>query len=340
MITDVAVVPGTGEKQVLAVAGWRGGAPTNGFYLSSDGASTFTYIANPEGWVPAQDEGRTTIAYSADGSRLCAIVQSPYLLNVGINGYTLLQGVYESNHGPLGPWTKLADSLKLSTSGSAQFIPRIGRGHQPGIQAWYNQFLAVDPSHKDHIYLGLEEVYETQNDGANWNAIAPYWSFGFSCFSYSPFEGRCNHEQAHSDQHAAMIVNGRLHIGNDGGVYAKSTLDHTAGNWDDLNAHLDVLQHYSAAGSGDHIVYGGLQDNGSNKVFDPTGASRTTAAATSPSRRCNKPLLTRFLSSSFRPGRRLAAGAAQTCPELAKFTGCWQYIGYTPPPSLTARSQN
>ena len=271
MITDVAVIPGTGQKQVLAVAGWRGGAPTNGFYLSSDGASTFTYIANPQGWVPAQDEGRTTIAYSTDGSRLYAIVQSPYLLNVGTNGYTLLQGVYESNHGPLGPWTKIADSLKLSTSGSAQFIPRIGRGYQPGIQAWYNQFLAVDPSNKDHVYLGLEEVYETQNDGANWNTIAPYWNFGFSCFSYSPFEGSCNHEQAHSDQHAAMIVNGRLYIGNDGGVYAKSTADHTVGNWDDLNAHLDVLQYYSAAGSGDHIVYGGLQDNGSNKVFDPTG---------------------------------------------------------------------
>ena len=274
MITDVAVIPGTNGQQVLAVAGWRSGAPTNGFYLSNDGGSTFSYLANPQGWVPAKAEGRTTIAYSHDGSRLYAIVQSPYLLNVGTNGKTLLQGVYESNHGPMGPWTKIADSSKLQQSGSAQKISRIGKGYAPGVQAWYNQFLAVDPGNADHVYLGLEEVYETQNDGASWNTIAPYWNFGFSCFSYSPFEGTCNHKQAHSDQHAAMIVNGTLYIGNDGGVYSRSISDPTVGNWNDLNAHLDALQYYSAAGSGDNIIYGGLQDNGSNKVFDPTGVVR------------------------------------------------------------------
>jgi hypothetical protein len=268
MITDVAVVPGTGGQQVLAVAGWRSGAPTNGFYRSTDAGSTFTYVANPQGWVPAKAEGRTTIAYSAAGDRLYAIVQSPYLLNVGTNGKTLLQGVFESANGsPLGPWTKIADSEKLQSSGSAQAIHRIGKGYGPGIQAWYNQFLAVDPSNKDHLYLGLEEVYETTNAGAGWNTIAPYWNFGFSCFSYSPFEGTCNHDQAHSDQHAALIAGGRLYIGNDGGVYSKSVTDHTTGNWTDLNQHLDVLQYYAAMGSGDSTIYGGLQDNGSSRIF-------------------------------------------------------------------------
>ena len=268
MITDVAVAPGTGGQKVLAVAGWRGGTPTNGFYLSQDGGKTFTYLANPQGWVPAKDEGRTTIAYSAGGDRLYAAVQSPVLLNVGTNGKTLLQGVYESANGdPNGPWTKIADAEKLQASGSAEKISRIGKGYGPGIQAWYNQFLAVDPSNKDHLYLGLEEVYETQNAGAGWNTIAPYWNFGFSCFSYNPFEGTCNHNQAHSDQHAASIANGRLYIGNDGGVYSKAITDHTVGNWSDLNQHLDVLQYYAAMGSGDSTVYGGLQDNGSSLIF-------------------------------------------------------------------------
>ena len=273
MITDVAVIPGTGGSQVLAVAGWRGGAPTNGFYVSNDGGSSFSYIANPQGWVPAKAQGRVTIAYSSDGSRLYAIAQSPYLLNVGTNGKTLLQGVYESNSGPSGPWNKIATSEKLQASGSAQKISRIGKGYGPGVQAWYNQFLAVDPANADHVYLGLEEVYETQNDGSSWNTIAPYWNFGFSCFSYSPFEGTCNHKQAHSDQHAAMIANGTLYIGNDGGVYSKSITDHSVGNWNDLNAHMDALQYYSANGSGGahDYIYGGLQDNGSNVVFNPTG---------------------------------------------------------------------
>ena len=272
MITDVAVVPGTGGTQVLAVAGWRGGAPTNGLYLSTNSGATFIFIANPQGWVPAKAEGRTTLAYSKSGDRAYAIVQSPYLLNVGTNGKTLLQGVYESADGnPAGPWTKIATSEKLQASGSAQKISRIGKGYGPGVQAWYNQFLAVDPANSDHLYLGLEEVYETQDAGAGWNTIAPYWNFGFSCFSYSPFEGTCNHNGAHPDQHAALIVGDKLYVGNDGGVYSRPLTDHNVGNWINNNQHFDVLQYYSAAGSGDNVIYGGLQDNGSNKVFAPTG---------------------------------------------------------------------
>jgi hypothetical protein len=272
MITDVTVVPGTSGSQVLAVAGWRGGAPTNGLYLSDDQGATFNAITNPQGWVPAKAEGRTTLAYSASGDRAYAIVQSPYLFNVGTNGKTLLQGVYESANGnPAGPWTKIATAEKLQSSGSAQTISRIGKGYAPGIQAWYNQFLAVDPANSDHLYLGLEEVYETQNAGAGWNTLAPYWNFGFSCFSYTPFEGTCNHNGAHPDQHAALIVGDKLYVGNDGGVYSRPLADHNTGNWINNNQHLDVLQYYSAAGSADSIIYGGLQDNGSNKVFNRTG---------------------------------------------------------------------
>jgi hypothetical protein len=268
MITDVVVRPGTNGSQVVAVAGWRAGAPTNGLYVSNDGGAHFSYLANPNGWVPAKAQGRTTLAYSATGDRAYAIVQSPQLLNVGTNGHTLLQGVYESKNGdPNGPWNKIADANKLASSGSAQFIPRIGTGYQPGVQAWYNQFLAVDPNNKDHVYVGLEEVYETQNGGSSWNTIAPYWNFGFKCFSYTPFEGTCNHNQAHSDQHAAIITGGKLYIGNDGGVYARSLTDHTVGDWTNLNAHMDALQYYGAQGSGDSVIYGGMQDNGSAKVF-------------------------------------------------------------------------
>ncbi|TMC51693.1 MAG: glycosyl hydrolase [Chloroflexi bacterium] len=269
MITDVAVRPGTNGQQVLAVAGYRGGASTNGLYLSNDGGATFTYLSSPRGWPLNQDEGRTTLAFSAAGDRLYAVVQSPYLLNVGTNGKTLLTGAFASANGdPNGPWTQIAQSEQLANSGSAQWWRRIGTKHYgPGIQAWYNQFLAVDPGNKDHVYLGLEEVYESQNGGGKWQTIAPYWNFGFSCFSYSPFEGTCDHNQAHSDQHAALINGSTLYVGNDGGVYSRSLDNHSSGGWTNNNQHLDALQYYSAAGSGDSIIYGGLQDNGSNKVF-------------------------------------------------------------------------
>ena len=64
LISDVAVRPGTSGQQVLAVAGWRAGAPTNGLYLSSDGGATFTFLSSPQGWPAAKDEGRTTLSSS------------------------------------------------------------------------------------------------------------------------------------------------------------------------------------------------------------------------------------------------------------------------------------
>src|SRR6478672_3217816 len=129
MISDVAVRPGTNGQQVLAVAGWRGGWPTNGLYLSNDAGAHFSYLTNPQVWVTPKAEGRTTLAYSAAGDRAYAIVQSPYLLNVGTNGKTVLQGIYESKNGdPAGPWTKIATSSKLQQSGSAQkFKKTIGK---------------------------------------------------------------------------------------------------------------------------------------------------------------------------------------------------------------------
>lgn len=272
MISDVSVRPGTNGQQVVAVAGFRDGSPTNGLYVSNDAGAHFSYLNNPQGWVPPKDEGRTTLAYSAAGDRAYAIVQSPRLLDVGTNGKTALKGVYESQNGdPAGPWTLIASSSKLQQSGSAQKISRIGKGYGPGIQAWYNQFLAVDPANKDHVYVGLEEVYESLNGGAGWNTIAPYWNFGFNCFASTPFEGTCDHNQAHSDQHAAVISAGKLYIGNDGGVYARALTNHKVGDWTNLNAHMDALQYYGAQSSGDSTIYGGMQDNGSNKVFPTTG---------------------------------------------------------------------
>ena len=57
-----------------------------------------------------------------------------------------------------GPWTKIADEAKLAAAVSALAV---GSGYGVGVQAWYNQTLAVDPADANHVYLGLEEVFQT-----------------------------------------------------------------------------------------------------------------------------------------------------------------------------------
>ncbi|MFJ3305904.1 glycosyl hydrolase [Streptomyces sp. NPDC086549] len=269
---DIAIDPKDPAKVVLAV-GWRSGDDYNGFYTRVNG--TWTRITSGLGDLPADADGvgNVTFARSADGSRYYAIDQSPEQLNT--NPDSGLEGIFVSKSGsPAGPWTKIADYKGLAADGSALTTS----GYMPGIQAWYNQFLTVDPSDPQHVYAGLEEVHETKDGGSTWSAVGPYWNFGFSCWSIDPAKqtGDCN-QTTHPDQHGVAI--GRYHgksyvyVGNDGGVYkrpvdgAQDSSGH-ATDWTSLNdGTIDTLQYYSV-GIGKDLTYGGvsvtggLQDNG------------------------------------------------------------------------------
>jgi hypothetical protein len=268
-VTSVAVVPGTGGNDVIAAIGWHGPGNTqnNGFYSSTDGGHTFTKVS-VTGTIKDSDIGRTTFAYSADGTKLYAIVQSLSALAAGDE--SVLQGVFVATGSPAsvtGPWKTIGTERSLASSGSA--LP-VGSGYGVGVQAWYNQVLTVDPKDANHVYLGLEEVFETTDGGANWVTASPYWNYTLACES----SNTCPNT-THPDQHAAMITNGKIVIGNDGGVYSRPLSDtQQYGDWTDLNATLRSWQYYDArAGAlpdGATQTVGGLQDNGSSVVSSET----------------------------------------------------------------------
>lgn len=281
---DIAVQPGSDGTKLLANVAWRSGAGYNGFYYSTDAGSTWTR-ANPTGAINPAEIGNASFAYAADGSKLYVAMESPKLLNKasGAGVYSVLAGVYESESGNAGgPFQQIATASQLASSGSAMKVSEIGSGYQPGSQAWYDQVIAVDPTDPDHVYLGLEEVFESRDGGATWKAVGRYWDFGMACFSYDPDENTCDGDVMHSDQHAIAFSQWQgeapqVYVGNDGGAYARPTTQTTAG-WRNLNESgtLRTLQYYSvgagrmADGSGD-AVWGGLQDNGVS-LLAPKGA--------------------------------------------------------------------
>src|SRR4051794_13522599 len=119
LVSDVAVRPGTGGNEVVAVRGWRAGAPTNGLYVSYDGGKTFKGPLTPQGYVPQNGQGRATIAYSPDGGKLYVMVEDPVAFN-HTGGGTELEGIYLSTHDVSGPFNQIASPEVLMNSGSAQ----------------------------------------------------------------------------------------------------------------------------------------------------------------------------------------------------------------------------
>ena len=276
-VTSVAVVPGSGGQVVIAAIGWHGpgNEEHNGFYQSTNGGRSFSKVT-PTGDINAGDIGRTTFTYSNDGRKLYAIVQSPAALTAG--ALSVLQGIFVSTGNPAsvaGPWTKIADAKKLSASGSANAYGP----NSAGAQAWYNQDLAVDPSNDNHVYAGLEEVFESTNGGSTWVTASPYWNYPYACDATNP--PSCPNT-THPDQHAMMIANNKIVIDNDGGVYSRPLSDaQQGGDWTDLNATLRSWQYYDArAGSLGRwgvAVWGGLQDNGS--AITASGSPQSDEAA-------------------------------------------------------------
>jgi hypothetical protein len=268
---DVAIDPRDPSKVMLAV-GWRSGDTYNGLYSKADGV---WQRVSSLGALPtaAADVGNVTFARAKDGSRYYAIDQSPTALATDPD--SSLDGIYVSRSGdPFGAWNKIGDTERLAQSGSALDEP----GFMPGVQAWYNQFLQVDPADAGHVYAGLEEIFETKDTGARWSAVGAYWNFGFACWSIDPAKqtGDCN-PTTHPDQHAAAIGSYHgtpyVYIGNDGGVYKRpldgaQDADGHATDWVSLNdGTIDTLQYYSVGvgvdpAFGGISVNGGLQDNG------------------------------------------------------------------------------
>jgi hypothetical protein len=268
IVNDVLIPPGMGGRVVLANAAWRSGAAYNGYYLSTAGGApgTFSRVVLT-GDINDADIGNAEFAISGDGRRFYLVQESPAGLAAGASS---LGGVFTATS-VTGPWTRIADSTELESSGSAIGVDQ---GYPVGVQAWYNNFIDVDPGNPQHIYVGLEEVYESEDGGATWKTIGPYWNFGFPCFDPTVPSGGCP-STTHPDQHSIAFMGGTVLIGNDGGVYSRplapaASREDAAGHatdWANHNVGLNTLQYYSVGTGRDpnhrgFAVAGGLQDNG------------------------------------------------------------------------------
>ena len=330
MVTDVVVRGGSvtsGGGQVLAAVGWRAGmklnahgkpqAPSDGLYYSRTGkAHSFSYRSNAPGFTANKYVGRTALgiakgprqnhdyvyALVQDAGKFNGNVTTGDLPNPGAPNNTVLDGVYGSKD--FGKtWTKLADAdqLKSPANGSALNGP-LGATYSPGVQAWYNEWIDVDPTTvadqsgtPSRLFFGLEEVWTgtavipVVPSSSQFTVIGQYFA-GDTCaglnqsiLGYCPTNAKPGQKTTtattHPDQHAEMFVPDRhggvtLVVGNDGGAYKQHVVmgqDFDNYHWGNgINNGLQTLLPYYAAMAKDGTVVAGLQDNG-NITITPEG---------------------------------------------------------------------
>src|SRR3954451_7780450 len=315
-VSDVRVRPHH-PNEVVAVIGWRGGAQKlpngraqsqgNGFYRSvkSGAAGSFKFVpqqpgtglgeagnnANPVG--TSQAIGRTSLAYSADGKYLWAVVQDAgNFRNETYAGIPLeaknsvLNGVYVSTTADPSSWTPKGNSQSFSAAPGTGLLVEQALLYAPGVQAWYDQWISVDPKDDNRVLVGLEEVYEVISNQtgpglAQWRTVSRYWNGcaalnGIDC-SDTPGPAYAG-KATHPDQHAAAFVplqNGvsRLYTGSDGGIFSQTThttdlgyVGYDNSSWHWLNLGLATTQPYYAVEGSGGTIYAGLQDNGEVKI--------------------------------------------------------------------------
>jgi hypothetical protein len=304
-------------------------SPNNGLYRSNTGApGTFQKLA-ATGFAPQHRIGRVEIAAATgplqDHNYVYAIVQDAVALNGGLEVLDGPEGVDIRDPRPIGPalpvlgaplgalggtnlqgvyvspdfgstWTLMADDnmiAKNPATGSALVVIGQAIGYEPGVQAWYNLFIAPDPTLQTptgiptRLVFGLEEVWQNEIVGQPLTGPTPFKVIGryFSgerCMLLNLGQPECPTDRpptqgntTHPDQHAAIWIPDSqggvtLAVGNDGGFYKQHAApgqELNNGGWGEGNQHgFNTLLPYDVAMAKDGTAYAGLQDNGHLKI--------------------------------------------------------------------------
>ena len=149
-----------------------------------------------------------------------------------VNGYVALFNLPQNTTNTSNPF-------------GTETVPPCGEG-----QSFYDLAIAVDPNNGNRIYFGCSELFRSDDGGVTWTDLGGY----------------TNNSQVHPDVHAIVVASdGRVYVGDDGGIYTSSDLGKT---WTSLNAGLQITQFYSVSVDPTGELLGASQDNGCEASFD------------------------------------------------------------------------
>lgn len=210
-------------------------AATGGnFYRSDNGGESFIQISNG---LPGGARGVIGVSEA-----------NPEIVYFLLTNSDSFKGLYRSED----------SGLSFSMRSNSPNIMSWDCNGGSGGQAWYDLDIAVDPNDEDIIIAGGVNSFKSTNGGSSWS-IRSHWY------------GGCSVESVHADLHILEYnpVNGRLFVGNDGGIY---WTEDGGVNWEEITNGLVISQAYKLGVSHTNpdYVINGYQDNGSSTYVGGT----------------------------------------------------------------------
>ncbi len=234
---DVKVSP---DGNVILVA------TSNKIWSSQDGGNNFTLVTgNGAGKISGGSfRNECAISYEKNSAGQWNCYVARVLSNKHIGGVW-----FSSDNGVT--WSRIAQSYVDGSNGGLSWDPTSNQGH-------YNLVISAVKGHANQCVLGGLNLYKWENTGTlsnpmgTWQAITN-WAYPKGSAFY-----------VHADNHRiTWNSQGKMIVGNDGGVQMSRTNNITDGFYD-TNRGYNVTQFYSIAFGPDGSVLGGAQDNGSN----------------------------------------------------------------------------
>lgn len=287
-------------------------APANGLYRSDTGAAgSFAKLdvsapdnASPLGFTDQDRIGRVELGQafgpSQDHGYVYALVQDAVLFNgfliepildlfmlpaLPLPPPSAVNGVYVSpDFGD--SWIRMADTLEIINPATGSELAAIGGALGAGVgnQAWYNEWVAIDPTREllgvpTRMSFGLEEVFQSRFSDVPLNGLAQSGPADFQAIGVY-FGLAVLNSTTHPDQHGGIYVptDGGgvcLFVGNDGGVAKQCAgpgQEMTQDGWGETgtaNTGIYATLPYGIGVAKDGTVWFGLQDNGSGHIEPP-----------------------------------------------------------------------
>lgn len=230
------------SKDGQVLVGYAVGGGPSVAKASQDGGASFTEVSESSetaGKINSLGVGRLEFAISHEK------VDGQYRVYAS-GASSQLRGIWRSTDNGQ-TWDRIAPAYAGEPGGFGPFTA----GGVSG-QGLYNNIITVVPGAPDRILLGGIDCYQWKQ-GGNWEQISQWF--------LDPIEPL----YVHADNHEfTWDANGRLYIGNDGGIGISDNAQSSDPTFYPANRGYNVTQFYATGVSAHGDVIGGAQDNGVN----------------------------------------------------------------------------